>query len=244
MESFGEYLRREREMRGVTLAEIAQATKISLRALEALEAGRYEDVGAEIFVRGFLRHYARYLGLDPEEVVMRYQESRVPEPPEEPRERPRHGWVNTVPSWLKWAVAGAVAAIAVAIVFWPSRETPPRATPTAALLPLPVTAPVQARPVTSPAAVTDAQVKLAPVDLLVRAESVSYVKAWVDGGQPLERELSAGQEWHLRGQKKIEFLTGNAGGVKLWLNGREVAPLGPPGRVRKRVFTAEEAAIR
>lgn len=244
MESFGEYLRREREMRGVTLAEIAQATKISLHALEALEAGRYEDVGAEIFIRGFLRHYARYLGLDPEEVVMRYQESLGPKPNEEKPERPEKGWVAIHLPWLKWVVAGMAVVMAMLILVWPSSQTPPREISTAASLPAPVTMPIALVPVTASTVPTSPSLQPATFDLLVRAESTSYVKASIDGGQAVERELGPGQEWLLRGQKKIEFLTGNAGGVKLWLNGRELAPLGPAGRVRKRVFTSEEAAIR
>lgn len=73
MASFGENLRREREMRGVSLAEIADATKISARFLKALEAEQFSKVPGGIFTRSFIRAYAKYLGLDEEHVLAEYQ---------------------------------------------------------------------------------------------------------------------------------------------------------------------------
>jgi cytoskeleton protein RodZ len=67
--SFGPWLRAQREARGVSLPEIAEVSKISLRYLEALEQDRFDVLPAPVFVRGFLREYARVVGLDPDEVV-------------------------------------------------------------------------------------------------------------------------------------------------------------------------------
>ena len=66
---FGEYLRREREMRGVSLAEISAATKISTRFLQAIENEELSKLPGGIFTRSFVRTYARYLGLDEERVL-------------------------------------------------------------------------------------------------------------------------------------------------------------------------------
>jgi cytoskeleton protein RodZ len=71
--SFGERLQREREMRGITLEEIAEATKIGTRALRALEAQDFEKLPGGIFNKGFVRSYARYLGLDEEQAVADYE---------------------------------------------------------------------------------------------------------------------------------------------------------------------------
>ncbi|MBI1941648.1 MAG: helix-turn-helix domain-containing protein, partial [Acidobacteria bacterium] len=73
MATFGENLRREREMRGVTLQEISAATKISSRFLEALEGEEFSKLPGGIFTRGFIRAYAKYLGLDEEHVLAEYQ---------------------------------------------------------------------------------------------------------------------------------------------------------------------------
>lgn len=73
-ESFGEYLKRERNMRGVTLEEISRSTNINIRFLESIENDMYEDLPAEIFVRGFLRSYAKCIGIDQNEVLLAYSE--------------------------------------------------------------------------------------------------------------------------------------------------------------------------
>lgn len=72
MASFGENLRREREMRGVTLQEISAATKISVRFLLALEEEEFTKLPGGIFTRSFIRAYAKYLGLDEERVLAEY----------------------------------------------------------------------------------------------------------------------------------------------------------------------------
>jgi len=73
MASFGESLRREREMRGVSLEEISTTTKINLRFLQAIEAEDFAKLPGGIFTRSFLRAYAGYLGLDTERILVEYQ---------------------------------------------------------------------------------------------------------------------------------------------------------------------------
>ncbi|MGA3212306.1 MAG: RodZ domain-containing protein [Terriglobales bacterium] len=69
---FGDRLRREREMRGVSLEEMASATKIGTRALRALEREEFEKLPGGIFNKGFVRAYARFLGMDEEQSVADY----------------------------------------------------------------------------------------------------------------------------------------------------------------------------
>jgi cytoskeleton protein RodZ len=73
--SFGERLRREREMRGVSLDDIADATKIGTRLLRALEEEHFELLPGGIFNKGFVRAYSKYLGLNEEEAVADYLEA-------------------------------------------------------------------------------------------------------------------------------------------------------------------------
>src|SRR3954470_14497382 len=75
--SFGEELRREREIRGISLKEIADATKISKRFLDAIERNDHKTLPAPVFTRGFVREYARYLGLNADEMVNRYNFAAV-----------------------------------------------------------------------------------------------------------------------------------------------------------------------
>lgn len=72
MGSFGERLRREREMRGVSLDEIATATKIGTRSLKALENEDFSKLPGGIFNKGFVRAYARFLGIDEDQAVADY----------------------------------------------------------------------------------------------------------------------------------------------------------------------------
>src|SRR5712691_10994377 len=72
MGPFGENLRREREMRNVTLEEISDSTKISVRALQALEAEEFRKLPGGIFNRSFVRTYARFLGLDEDKVMAEF----------------------------------------------------------------------------------------------------------------------------------------------------------------------------
>ncbi len=72
MSSFGEELRRERELRQITLREISEATKISLRHLEGLEKNDFTHLPGGVFNKGFVRAYAQYIGVDPETMVNAY----------------------------------------------------------------------------------------------------------------------------------------------------------------------------
>jgi cytoskeletal protein RodZ len=81
MSSLGSYLKKEREQRQVSIAELAQTTRIPVRILQQLESDDQSELPADVFVRGFLRSYARALGLDEEHVLTRYHGRKTPEPP-------------------------------------------------------------------------------------------------------------------------------------------------------------------
>lgn len=72
MLSFGAELRRERELREITLREVAEATKINLRYLEALEQNDFEHLPGGVFNRGFVRAYCQFIGVDPETMINAY----------------------------------------------------------------------------------------------------------------------------------------------------------------------------
>jgi cytoskeletal protein RodZ len=78
---FGEKLRRERELRGISLDQIATATKISTRMLKALEDEKFDLLPGGIFNKGFIRSYAKFLGIDEEQAVADYVAATGPEEP-------------------------------------------------------------------------------------------------------------------------------------------------------------------
>jgi cytoskeleton protein RodZ len=122
MGSFGERLRREREMRGITLNEIAESTKISRRHLESLEKEDFDSLPGGIFNKGFVRSYARYLGIDEEQAVADYSAASNEQPLEEdkfpleishapdPELNPRR---SSLP-----LILALLALVAVLAVFW------------------------------------------------------------------------------------------------------------------------------
>ncbi len=70
--SLGEFLRQERERRGITIEQVASATKISVRLLHSIEGDHFADLPAKPFIRGFVTSYARFIGLDPKEILTRF----------------------------------------------------------------------------------------------------------------------------------------------------------------------------
>jgi cytoskeleton protein RodZ len=81
-EAFGERLRREREMRGISLEQIAATTKIGTRLLRALEDGQFELLPGGIFNKNYVRAYARHLGIDEEQAVADYLQAAQELPPD------------------------------------------------------------------------------------------------------------------------------------------------------------------
>jgi transcriptional regulator with XRE-family HTH domain len=106
---FGEHLRREREMRGVSLDEISAATRISTRFLEAIEKDQWDQLPGGVFNRGFIRSIARFLGLDEDSLVAEYalgtaSDAQVRVAAYRPHQMPRN-----------WRPA-AVAVVAIALI--------------------------------------------------------------------------------------------------------------------------------
>lgn len=83
MDELGQILSQARENKGLTVADVQQATRINPRYIEALENGEYGELPSPVHVRGFLRNYARYLGLDPAPLLERFEtyQSQQPLPP-------------------------------------------------------------------------------------------------------------------------------------------------------------------
>lgn len=125
---FGEKLRRERESRRITLDQIAEATKISSRNLRALEEENFAILPGGIFNKGFVRSYARFLGINEDKAVADYlaaageklpaakiEGGGIPDPPPKPRKpESRRG----APSGAFWVTATVLLGIALGLGGW------------------------------------------------------------------------------------------------------------------------------
>ena len=73
METLGEFLKREREFRNISLEGLAQSTKIGVHLLKAIEEDHLDLLPKGAFIRGFLKTYSRAVGLNSDDVLLRYQ---------------------------------------------------------------------------------------------------------------------------------------------------------------------------
>ena len=85
MPTVGQYLRELREQRKMSVEEVSRATRVPMASVERIETDRFDELPGEVFVRGFLKSYARSLGVPPDEVLARYTASR------------RVAWVTPLP---------------------------------------------------------------------------------------------------------------------------------------------------
>jgi cytoskeleton protein RodZ len=81
MESVGQKLRETREQHNFSLEQVARDTHISKQFLEALETEQFSAIPGETYIIGFLRNYAEYLSLNPEEIVSLYKNIQIQEQP-------------------------------------------------------------------------------------------------------------------------------------------------------------------
>jgi cytoskeletal protein RodZ len=85
MTSVGEHLKKLREAKRMSLAEVSRATRVPIASVERIEADRFDELPGEVFVRGFLRAYAKALEVPADDVLARYTASR------------RVAWVTPLP---------------------------------------------------------------------------------------------------------------------------------------------------
>lgn len=93
----GQYLKRERELRNIPFDYIVNATKITPRYLKAIEEGDFKALPGKIFLKGFIRSYAKCIGLSADDVLLRFEDSEKKEEPpviSQKVSRPRPGAID------------------------------------------------------------------------------------------------------------------------------------------------------
>ena len=256
MSEFGLLLKQARERRGISLRQIASATKISTGALEALERGDFSRLPGGIFSRAFVRAYAIEAGLDPEETVRQYteladaaaassaREVAVAEITEDDRmflERQRKAGV-----WLRVIAVSLVVLMCLSIVWWRVSVSRRSASAQPAVQMM-ATETSSAQP-PAPAAVTPSadasgpSVSTKAVSIDVRAEASCWMQVTTDGRTAMARNLVAGESLSFDADREISVQFGNAGAISWMVNGKPAKPLGEPGTVRRATVTPETAS--
>jgi cytoskeletal protein RodZ len=238
MGSFGDNLRRERELRGVSLRDIAESTKISVRFLQALEEDRIDLLPGGIFPRAFVRQYARALGLDAERSVAEFLYAHGgfrPEPPAPTPRRRRRPMPRAPFVVMALVVSGVVLTHARGGTERDGRG--PSATMPAPAAPLPAD-----RVYPPPAPAQEAEPESEPQRLVLElsADQSCWVAVRVDGQTVLNRVLNEGETETLSAHGEIVLSVGNAGGLSFRVNDRPGVPLGRSGEVRKNIVITKQ----
>lgn len=142
MESPGEILKKERKMHNISLEEISKFTKIKEYQLNAIEEEKYELLPPVFYVKGFLKVYARYLALDPKDILLQYQnylESLAPPEPIDLHQQVPTPEKNVRP-WFLFSLICTVILFTVLLVSYPVRhlvEEKPKTISSSSILPTP-----------------------------------------------------------------------------------------------------------
>jgi cytoskeleton protein RodZ len=221
-DGLGEFLRRERELRQISLDDVAERTKISRRYLEAIEEGQYDRLPGETFVRGFIRSYAQSVGLDPQDALLMYNQLRgTHEIPALRAERTTPAW----PSWnersLLWLLVAGVVVVGGGLLSVVGLFE--------GLSSLQLTS--------SPGAdVADAPSSGTPLMLTALVDTDTWLRVIIDDQEPQDALLRAGQSIKWMGRERFVLSIGNARATRLKLNGRDL-PIPPPSQSILHHFT-------
>ena len=231
--SFGAWLRRQRELREVALSEIAAVTKISTRYLEALEEDRFDVLPAPVFAKGFLREYAKYVGLDPDDVVNSYitaQQRLAPQDAEEESYRAkRRGLRVPPPALLVIGVLLFIGVVSALLIYRTRKGVEPETVPTHLDIPA-----VAARPEVVPETSASTEYE-SPLNVTLDFAENCWVEATVDGRRRISELRVHGDSLQLEAQQRVLLTLGNPQGVQIEVNGIAYAPEIMAGRVARNI---------
>jgi cytoskeletal protein RodZ len=253
MGDFGGTLRSAREQKGTSLRQIANATKISMSALEALERNDFERLPGGIFSRSFVRAYAEAVGLDPDQTVADFLkeagETFEPPPAIAAEDTPllperadpaldfRQSWRPTrifgLGLWTAIVVFLGIP-IGIYLTVRAMNRAAPEAAPPAAVAPTPQQPSGTAQPEAQPAApsatgpIPDLEPGQ-PMRLVLAPTADCWVSLTVDGQVKLSRLLAGGERETHEIREGAVLRVGDAGAIAFTINGRASKPVGPRG---------------
>ncbi|MGC9993592.1 MAG: RodZ domain-containing protein [Candidatus Cybelea sp.] len=228
----GERFRAAREARGASLSDAADQIRIRSVYLSAIEDEHWEAIGPPVYIRGFLRTYARYLRLDPEEAVAEFN-TTLPEPPAPRTEEPARGLASGRRGPALIWIAGTVAVLLVAFVFY--NELMLRSQHGAVAMASATPAAV-ASPSPSPVAPSPTPALGGASSLALVLSAPSWLRVTVDGNVSMEGTFPAGTSKTFHGKSALVRI-GNAGGVEIYVDGQDRGKLGKAGDVVEQAFT-------
>ncbi|WP_447986553.1 helix-turn-helix domain-containing protein [Nitrospira sp. Nam74] len=289
MESIGEFFKQVRDTKGLTLEDVALKTRIHPEFLIALEEGNFTKLPDQVFAKGFVRSYARSLGLDEEDAMRRFEGSAGafyekqaerellrlkqaeddrrrktnrkvvlaaiavallglillmsrehnsvaparPAPEIEPPAIQPQGQSSSTPlDKLDGVLQGTEKERSLAASTASSDALPPSSLSTVTAVPA-----VREEMISPPLVRTDPSLGGTPTDgsmvLAIEALELTWVVVQVDNGSPEEALMRPGERVQWKASDRFTLTLGNAGGVRVELNGKEQGPFGNSGKVAR-----------
>lgn len=242
--NFGERLKRERELREVSLNEITAGTRIGPRFLEALENEQWEKLPGGVFNRGFVRAIAHFLGLDEENLLAEYDLARGEQKIQAPA--PYENRLPSPPIWLPILAGLAALAVLSGLVYaglflW-HRYTAPRGPSQSSAMrnsvppPPPSSSPSRAPSSGAPDPSSSYTTSVAPsakpassLTLSISTSAATRVRILADSVVLFDGEMNVGEHHQFVANDQFEVTAADSSAVLLELNGRAMPPLGMPG---------------
>ena len=250
----GDILRGEREKQGLTIEDIARETSIRDIYLEAIEKGDYDSLPGDVYAKGFIRNYSRFLQIDGDALLDKYDEERNINKVVQPVDQPQEPAQNPQPAQPKTNLFAAGDAYRDSL----EREEKSGSKKFMILLgimfvflggvyiafmddgsenaPKQETVKVET---TKPAPV---EKKYDGVEITAKALENCWISVKIDGQPAFEGTIEKGKEMSWQGKENVDILAGNAGGLQITFNGKDVGTLGQMGQVEERSFKKDEPA--
>lgn len=228
--NIGAELKRLRLEKNITLEQVHKHTKIHPSVLKNLEESQLSDINP-VYVKGFIKIYCRFLGIDPAAFIQSYD--RVKVIPHSQLKSPEPSFlselkmkISSLPSVklkkIKKIVIIILCLLFILVAFKLLRRKPSLA--------------VQEKLPPVKTAVNKVNLVSETIKVVVRAKQDCWIKATADGKVVYQAILKKDRFESWNAQKQIELSLGNAGGLELEINGKLFSPLGRRGQVIKRVL--------
>ncbi len=232
MAPIGTELKRERELRGISLQEIADATKINIRYLRDLEEERLDNLPGTFFIKGIIRSFAKYIGLDENTILNSYYESELHREQDEEQEEKSQKTQYILPIKVKrilYSILLFLAFMTVLTVIWIVffqknqgqlvEETP--------------SAPAIQETTTTPPPKTQILEEKKELILDLTFVMETWIQIYADGELVIDGLKLEGEKVRVIAKEELLIHTGNAGGMSFTLNNKTGKPFGVSGAVVK-----------
>lgn len=259
----GDTLRDAREARGRSIEDVAHSLRLRSEQLRALEEERFDGFGGDVYARGFLKSYAVELGLDPQPLLDTYRREVSGDDPVSAAPLAAPGGATRVkaprgapPGWIAWVLVLVVVLAGLGFLgqFVGSRS-PEQASDELSTAPV---APAEEdtdgatdedgetdgdEPAEAdgeePAEEEEPPAEPEGVELFLALESASWLRVTVDGTVVHEQVTEEGTTLPFNGEEKVTVRYGNAGGVRVELNGEDLGTPGGDGEVVEVEYTPD-----